>query len=244
MTFFAKALRSLPESQQTGRTLDMSLRKFERDWENSKSVKSEGEGIPLPPARDQGLHPRNCSIDKVILSFDFELGTPIDGGEWHCPKKAAFEVCVRGALETGECQIALEDHWRVDTDMYADQPEEGREPHPLIHFQRGGDALYEFAQAPGFVPGPALPAPVNDHLWHGVMQIPGPRIPLPPMCPILAIDYAISQLNGVVWKKLRAKRDYQVLVADAQSRLWVPYFHSLTNVATRRKYLGRIMVDQ
>lgn len=244
MTLFVRALKEVAETQPTARILGQSLRKFEKDWEESKSVKSEGEGVPLPAPRDQGLHPRNCSIDNAILTFDFELGSPAKDQAWHCPKKSAFEVCIRGALETDNCQIALEDHWRVDTDKYADEPKGGREPHPLIHFQRGGDALYDFSQHPGFVPGPALPVPVNDQLWHGTMQIPGPRIALPPMCPVLAIDFAISQLNGVIWKKLRGRRNYQTLIADAQKRLWIPYFLSLNDVASRRKYLGRIMVDQ
>lgn len=241
----AKALRGFDECAEASRALTNSFGRFNHDWRARKAVKSEDAGIPLPPVRDQGLHPRNSRVVTATLSFDFELGAPPDADRWQCPKKAAFEVCIRGELDTGRSVTSLEDHWRVDTDAYADDPKPGREPHPLVHFQRGGLRLEQFSADPGFVPGAHLPEPTSEvGVWRGAMQCPGPRIPLPPMCPLLAIDFSISQLNGVIWRKLRGKREYQSLVAQAQARLWLPYFHSLSDASFQKRHIGRIMADR
>jgi hypothetical protein len=114
---------------------------------------------------------------------------------------------VEGYLDAGGALFDLQDHWRLDTDMYAPcrrvvadgNGNPSKEPHPLFHFQRGGHAQDAFAAA-DFLP--ANPCSILG-VWKGLMQSPGPRIPIVPLDPILAIDFCLSQNDGLVWRRLR-----------------------------------------
>jgi len=62
------------------------------------------------------------------------------------------------------------------------------------------------------------------------------------MCPILAIDFAISQHNGLVWRRLRALPEYQRIVQNAQIRLWTPFYDALASFQTRRRWIGPLLI--
>jgi hypothetical protein len=75
-----------------------------------------------------------------------------------------------------------------------------------------------------------------------LLQSPGPRIPLLPMCPILAIDFAIGQHDGLVWRRLRGVPEYLRIVQNAQMRLWAPFFDALSSPDTRRRWVGPFLI--
>lgn len=212
---------------------------FERNWRERRILKisDRDRGIPVPPPRNQGLHPVGSEVENAFLCFDFRLGEDAHG--W--PVRADFQVRITGVLNTDVSIVELEDHWRVDTERYATEGGVPREPHPHFHFQRGGHAQEEFAGDDGFVPGRALP-PREDRLWRGLLQAPSPRIPFFPMCPILAIDFTIGQHNGIVWQRLRAFPEYNKLIKNAQKRLWNPFLDCLADPKARRRWFGPILL--
>jgi hypothetical protein len=63
------------------------------------------------------------------------------------------------------------------------------------------------------------------------------------MCPILAIDFAISQHDGGVWRRLRAVPEYLGIVEKAQLRLWTPFFDALTSRQGRRRWIGPLIIE-
>ena len=236
---FAEELARVSATEDTGRALLSSHFKFLRQWKEGK-LKSEVEGIPIPPPRNKGLHPTGVDVNTAYLQFEFELGDIGQQENWNGPAKADFQICVKGELHASHVSAELEDHWRVDTHQYKDDK---GEPHPKVHFQRGGYAQEAFSKETAFIPGVDLPACTVGDCWRALMQCPGPRIALPPMCPILAIDFAVSQHDGALWGNLRRNGDYAQLVRAAQNRLWVPYFEGMTKPDHRRKWIGRICVD-
>jgi hypothetical protein len=237
---FAEQLGKERSTERTADFIRTYYAKFDHDWRTCRTLRSEVDGAPIPPPRDQGLHPTGCSVSEAFLQFDFHLGEISEDTENVFPRRADFQVRVLGRLDLPDSIVELEDHWRVDTHFYAGAGEP-KEPHPHFHFQRGGHAQDGFAALDGFVPGAALPARGSES-WRGLLQSPGPRILFPPMCPILAIDFAIGQHNGLVWRRLRAIPEYQRIVQNAQLRLWTPFFDALISPQTRRRWIGALLI--
>lgn len=252
LSIFADQLGKRRETERTAEALYALHEQFKRDWKTHRQLKTPRAGVPVPPPRNQGLHPAGCELSEAFVSFHFHIAN--DGLLF--PDRADFQVRVLGHLDLSGCLVELEDHWRIDTDIFA-KPKEAqkrskdiddsgaakppKEPHPLFHFQRGGHAQDEFVQKAGFVPGRDLPARSAD-LWRGLLQSPGPRIPFPPMCPILAIDFAIGQHDGQVLRRLRDTPEYLGIVKKAQERLWEPFFQALAQPKSRREWMGALLV--
>jgi hypothetical protein len=234
---FARILLRHPETEGTGNALLGLEMAFVNSWKVHRSVCCEA-GVPLPVPRNKGLHPQACEIFDSELRFVFELGGEIE--HVLIPVRSDFQVRVGGYAIYEHGEVDLEDHWRVDTHPF--QVGEPTEPHPLVHFQRGGHAQDTFAACADFVPGDSLPAHPNKR-WLALLQSPGPRIPFPPFCPILAIDFAIGQHNGTVLNSLRNFPEYHELVRNAQIRLWVPFFAGLSSVENRKRWLGGLLLD-
>lgn len=227
---FAKQLSRNRRTERTGialMTLDGSLR---NSWKAEHRMKTGSDGIPLPVPRSQGLHPTGTKLAEAFISFDFRADTK--AAQHH----ADFQVRVTGELDLPNSLIRLEDHWRVDTDFTAVAA--AREPHPPYHFQRGGHAQDVFAREQFYVPGPALPP---DTEWCALLQCTGPRMMTPPMCPILAIDFTISQHDGTIWRQLRDVPEYCSCVENAQKRLWAPYFEALNDPKRRGSLIGPLL---
>lgn len=234
---FAEQLGLEEATERTGNGLLTIHPYLERSWRTRRAM-SVVRGVPLPCPRKKGLHPRNADVADAEISFAFELGD-----EWDTikiPYRADFQVRVCGYLELENCIVDLEDHWRVDSHAFPTNPPP-REPHPYIHFQRGGHAQDSFASAVSFVPGDGLD---NKGVveWRGLLQSPGPRIPFAPHCPILAIDFSIGQHDGDVWKALREKPEYRDIIARAQQRLWTPFFDGLASQDVRARWMGPVLV--
>ena len=138
-----------------------------------------------------------------------------------------------GQIDVGK--VALEDHWRIDTQAQRDPNKPPREAHPLFHYQRGGHAQDRFAGEPGFVPGPTLQA-TQDEL-RGLMQYPGPRVAVPPVCPTSALDLVISQHDGPLWRRLMGVPEYANVVERCQDRIWQLYVIALADTRRRRALL-------
>lgn len=229
------ALRQEPETTETADWISANLGLFRNQWATKHHVR--GDALSLPVPRNQGLHPAGCQLHAAYLDFQFEWRE-----DETLPWRAEYQIRIEGLLDAGDALFELQDHWRLDTDMYAPsriQAKESashssKEPHPLFHFQRGGHAQTAFAAA-DFLPG----APCNiQGQWRGLMQSPGPRIPVLPLDPILAIDFCLSQNDGLVWNRLRNIPEYLSVIEDAQSRLWRPFFSNLQDIAFRRSWFG------
>ncbi|WP_353091910.1 hypothetical protein [Methylibium sp.] len=238
---FCAALRRVPETERTADVLAGLQGAFNTTWRSGRTVRS-GAGIPIPPPRNKAIFPRACAIDDAELSFIFALGDSIEKDLF--PARCDFQVKVSGvAIYKDSVLVELQDHWRVDTYIEPKPATAGigapREPHPLIHFQRGGHAQDAFAGHELFVPGDGL----GEGEWRSLLQSPGPRVPFPPFCPVLAIDYAIGQHDGNVHRKLRAIPEYTTEVQRAQTRLWEPFFAAMaTSAALRKRWLGSMLL--
>lgn len=191
--------------------------------------------VPMVPPR-QGIHPPNTELLEASISFRF--GSIISAGSRIEEVFSEIQVCIRGRLQIHGGFATLEDHWRVDTQVKQDG-NAPKESHPLFHFQRGGHAQDAFAGVPGFAPGPDLQHIGLD--WRGLMQNPGPRIPVVPMCPSAAINFALSQHDGTIWRKLMNDPDYSNLIARCQNRLWAMYADALLDDKRRRMLLGHFV---
>lgn len=229
------ALRQEPATEETAESIDTSLGRFRNQW--ATDLKIRGDALPLPVPRNQGLHPIGCELHAAYLDFQFEWRED-DALPW----RAEYQVRVEGFLQAGGALFELQDHWRLDTDMYApcrkhpEQPDSNpsKEPHPLFHFQRGGHKQDAFAAA-GFLPGAPC---IIEGEWKGLMQSPGPRIPMLPLDPVLAIDFCLSQNDGLIWRRLRNLPEYLSVIEGAQTRLWQPFFEKLQDATFRRSWLG------
>lgn len=236
---FAEALSRKSETEPTANGLWTLHGAFSSSWRRSRSLRSGG-GIQIPVPRNKALHPKAAKMLEAEIDFVFELGDSIDSIP--IPARSEFQVCIRGHVDYDGLIVELEDHWRVDTDARAvgTQP---WEPHPKVHFQRGGHAQDRFTSNPGFLPSESLP-PSNGNPWSSLFQSPGPRVPFPPFCPILAIDYVIGQHDGAVHRVLRSTPEYREVVIRAQRRLWTPFFEKLSsNANVRRIWLGDMLIE-
>ena len=97
-----------------------------------------------------------------------------------------------------------------------------------------------FAAEPEFVP--SMHTHLGEGLWKSLMQYPGPRIASLPLDPILAIDYCIAQNDGSLWKRLRNVPEYFTVIEGSQERLWKPFLNGLSVRATRRRWLGPLII--
>lgn len=193
--------------------------------------------VPMVLPR-QGIHPANTELLDASISFRF--GSSISNDSAIEDVFSEIQVCVRGKLPIDGGFATLEDHWRIDTQV----KQEGnlpKESHPLFHFQRGGHAQDAFAGVPGFAPGPDLK--ITGFEWRGLMQNPGPRIPVVPMCPSAAINFALAQHDGVVWRKLMNDPEYSNVIDRCQNRLWAMYADALVDEKRRRILLGHFCIN-
>ena len=204
-------------------------------WHSGRKIHSGPTGVRIPPPRVKAMHPRLSQAETATIYFAFELG---DIEEISIPRQADFQVKVTGSLEGDYCPVQLEDHWRIDSHIFPNI-QDAVEPHPYFHFQRGGHAQDHFCNDHGYVPNNQMPD-VQGVLWRGLMQSPGPRIPIAPHCPILAIDFAIAQHDGETWRRLRASSSYLTLIRRAQERLWGPFFEALSRPSFRTLWMGPI----
>jgi hypothetical protein len=195
--------------------------------------------IPVPCPSERSLHPKGARLTNASISIVYECWEDTDGFERFGSeeldriRRADVQVCVTGSVTYGTRAVSVQDHWRVDTHYFI---QESEDPHPWIHYQRGGHAQDEVAASPGFLPGDCLSNCLFDPEIQitTLMQTPAPRIATPPLDPVCAIDFVFAQHSGLLWSSLWSDVEYSGLVRRAQTRLWEPWFNALSNPKHRR----------
>lgn len=186
--------------------------------------------LPVPLPRNQGIHPTHSVLNRAELRFKFQA--PAKGAVCVEDLVSEIQVCVAGELQVAGGRVVMEDHWRIDTQVKRDPSKPPREAHPLFHYQRGGYAQDEFTKQPGFMPGPVLRPDIGE--VRALMQYPGPRIAVSPVCPTAALDLVLSQHDGPLWRQLMDDPDYANVVVRCQDRLWTLYSEGLADPARRK----------
>jgi hypothetical protein len=103
-------------------------------------------------------------------------------------------------------------HWDIDTGSAADESK------PLCHVQMGGN-----------IGGPAFESHENYHYCTNGLD--KPRIPHPPMDPVLAFNMAIDQYESL---ESFNQRQWRGTVTEAETKLWNPYYkatHGMSNTS-------------
>lgn len=195
----------------------------------AKSGRHLSGTLPVPLPRNQGIHPAHSILNRA--EFTFKFFAPTNGAVSVEDLLSEIQVVVAGELQIGGSRVAMEDHWRIDTQVKRDATKPPREAHPLFHYQRGGHAQDAFTNQPGFVPGPVLPAALGE--TRALMQYPGPRIAVSPVCPTAALDMVLSQHDGPLWRRLMDDPDYANVVRRCQDRLWILYAEGLADPVRR-----------
>ncbi|WP_134706018.1 hypothetical protein [Rahnella sp. CJA17(1/100)] len=90
--------------------------------------------------------------------------------------------------------------------------------HPRFHIQNGGNRLTDSLQNYG-----------------DLMIMDAPRLPLPPMDVVLAIDFILSNFFGSVWQEALCDSEYRDVVSRAQERWWRPYYEGIYQHWTNRE---------
>lgn len=115
----------------------------------------------------------------------------------------------------GKNGVRLKSAWHFDRHIIntsKDDPYVTEDIHPLYHFQFGGAKM----------------ASISNDLGSTFLVEP-PRIMHPPLDGILAIDFVLSNYEGISWKQLRDEGRYVNLVDAKLEELWKPYFSSISN---------------
>ncbi|MDF2384868.1 hypothetical protein JMG10_25575 [Nostoc ellipsosporum NOK] len=235
----SKVFDRVTATRPTGQFLSTNAGRLRKQWQDKRSITLQN--IPMPQPRDQARFPVGCEVERCVMSVEYA-----QDDQEKC-LNAAFQVELKGALQGVDAIIELQDHWRIDTDVAViearrnnEAVKEGREPHPVYHFQRGGHAQDRFALSDDFVP--RKETSMGDRPWKALMQYPGPRIPSLPFDPVLAIDFCIGQNDGPLWRALHRFPEYRQVIRGAQEFLWAPFFDALQQKSYRREWLGPMMI--
>ena len=238
LTKLADELARHRATEVTADALRASHGQLSASWKRDRRMATSGDGLRIPPPRGQKLTPRGAVPVEAFLTFSFEVE---EASTFCAAQLADFQVRIVGLFDMAGTSVAVEDHWRSDTQVLFPNSRPPREPHPHFHFQRGGHAQEGFAAAPGFFPNQAIAIPGLAEprtLFHG----PSPRLPMLPMCPVLMIDFSVGQHDGSVWKALRDRPEYARIVHEAQARLWLPFLAGLSQARIAQKWLGGLLV--
>jgi hypothetical protein len=199
--------------------------------------------ILLEQAACQDASPIHAAASQCLNETGYMWGYTVGGLTLHVPpgsfkcfpavlSKHGFicriDIAVRGRLFDQEGADPLEKHqlqvvvsvsnpatgetflhpWHVD--RHVGDVDAADAAHPRYHLSFGGHELEgHLTKMGGNLPG--------------VVFLDAPRIAMPPMDLVLAVDFVLSHFCGVVWRKLRESPLYQNCVSDSQRKLWRPY---------------------
>ena len=187
-----------------------SYRVRKRDG-RARLLSFEVPNIDLKIDPDQRVMPDHVQIDpRLLVDITFEENLILEPAHYDIfdrVTKNEIKFQIRGRKGNRE----LLAYWHFDRHAY---PLAENSPcHPAFHFQFGGSTLRG----------------ISDNI-AGILLLEAPRHSAPPMDPILAIDVLVSHFNGPKWHELRNQdRRYLTIVRRAQSRLWKPYFESISS---------------
>ena len=141
----------------------------------------------------------------LVLAIDDRDGNGLQKGLRHC--------CLDGYSE--DFHVLERIHWDVDTG------EEGSESKPLCHFQVGGE-----------LSGSEFKSHENYHYCSNGLD--KPRIPHPPMGPILTFNMLIKQYHSL--ESFQQDR-WNNIVSKGEEVLWEPYFEATYGMVHDRDHI-------
>jgi hypothetical protein len=171
----------------------------------------------------KNIYPSSACDFRVSLSLRLAGQFTLDSAD----QFETMEINVE-KYALGRNGVKLKSAWHFDRhiiDTTKDDPHITDDIHPLYHFQFGGAKM----------------ASISDDLGSTFLVDP-PRIMHPPLDGILAIDFVLSNYEGVSWKQLREEGQYVNLVDAKLEELWKPYFTSVSNSwQNPREHLSRFL---
>jgi len=128
-----------------------------------------------------------------------------------------FDIVLKGDYNGGKVITSYHlDRHILNEDEEEKDEKEPVEPHPLYHFQFGGNRMID-----------ELEEGMNT---GNIMFLDAPRILHYPMDMVLGIDFIISNFFSTKWKDLiESNPEYNNLVSKYQERLIKPYLEMLNN---------------
>lgn len=158
----------------------------------------------------RNVYPSSASNFKIDLSLRLAGSFDSDAADQFNLMEINVEKYALG--DTGD---QLKSAWHIDRHIINpnnDDPYITDDIHPLYHFQFGGAKMKS-----------------NSENLGSTFLVDPPRLMHPPMDGILAIDFILSNYEGIIWKELREDGQYVNLVDARLTELWKPYFTSIAN---------------
>lgn len=157
-------------------------------------------------------HTRPRTTSTVSLRLDAVVrGTCLDEGACEDPfNHLVVDLFADGLTDDGEhltCAWHLDRH-PIQNPAQSAPSDQAANAHPHYHFQYGGRAVWA----------------KDDSEFGTHLLLEPPRLAHPPLDAVLAIDFVLSNYFGSAWGELRRENaSYNMLLRDAQDRLWRPY---------------------
>jgi hypothetical protein len=154
----------------------------------------------------QDINPSSVKELSILLTID-SVAKCVTAGDLSDPfTYLQMDLEIRGKA-TGAGQAHVFCAWRLDKQPHG---QTGHFVHPLYHIQYGGRKVWQQCQ--------------TEEDYGRQLLLTSPRLAHPPLDPILAVDFILSNFFADKWAKLRCDAgDYIDLVREAQKRYWRPY---------------------
>lgn len=179
--------------------------KKSRMW-RFEMVDLEFTAIDTTDTQLQRIKPTDARELNILLTIEL-IANCVDKDDLNDPfDYLQLDLEVRGN-SIGNSRAHVFCAWRLDKQPHG---QSGHFVHPLYHIQYGGEKVWEQCQ--------------DDEDYGRQLLLTSPRIAHPPLDPILAVDFVLSNFFAEKWAKLRNDAgDYIDLVKEAQNRYWRPY---------------------
>lgn len=161
------------------------------------------------------VRPSDAEVLEITLKFDATFAATAVDFAAECDPFETLQVDILMRCLGGDAEYRFA--WHIDRHGLPNQPGEVGAPaalHPCYHVQAGGKVLREQLDS-------------GSGRYGHILLVEAPRIPLPPMDPVLAVDFAFSQFDGASWTELRKKEPYKDTVRQSQQRYWRRYYAAL-----------------
>lgn len=147
----------------------------------------------------------------VDIIFELDLGAAVSGRIVDGVIENSVNYTIKGFTAKKSPGAEVVTAWHFDLHQFSAGPTDSC--HPRFHWQFGGRELKAFTKQ-----------------ISGILVTEPPRLFSPPLDPILAIDFLLSQFNGPAWNSLkREERSYLQIVRNSQELFWKPYVDTLGN---------------
>lgn len=200
---------------------------------------------PLRGVREQlRRNPKQYSISGLVFRsvdgeyvrggiWKKELGVKmsgqieISGNSFTYPEVSRMIIDIEYSCLKREDETECKGCWHMDYHVMPGNPPSFM--HPDFHLHHGGKKIAELSN------------------YGDLVILDTPRVMHHPLDAILGIDFVISNFfASLVWQKLRAKKEYRVIIEKAQRNWWKDYYASLSaywDDENKRSPAGRITID-